>query len=149
MSAAPAAVEITGLSKTFPGQRALRDVSLTVVHGEVHGLLGENGSGKSTLIKVLSGFHEPDPGASVLVNGVPLSFGSAASSATLGLRFVHQNLGIIPEMTAVENLSLTTTQRRPVRRINRRSEAERTRQAVRAIRGGRPDVDPARCVPIG
>ncbi len=59
------AVEIDHLTKTFPGQRALNDVSLSIQPGEVHGLLGENGSGKSTLIKVLSGFHSPDRGASV------------------------------------------------------------------------------------
>jgi len=93
LSTAPAAVEISGLSKTFPGQRALRDVHLTVQHGEVHGLLGENGSGKSTLIKVLSGFHTPEPGASVVVNGMPLSFGSAASSAALGLRSCTRTSG--------------------------------------------------------
>lgn len=139
-----AAVEISGLSKTFPGQRALRDVALTVDAGEVHGLLGENGSGKSTLIKVLSGFHEPDPGASVLVNGMPLSFGSAASSASLGLRFVHQNLGIIRELTAVENLSLTTTHRLPVRRINRRREVARTRQLFERF-----GVDVPLTVPLG
>lgn len=144
MNGAPAAVEITGLSKTFPGQRALVDVSLTVDHGEVHGLLGENGSGKSTLIKVLSGFHEPDSGASVLVNGMPLSFGSAASAASLGLRFVHQNLGIINEMTAVENLSLTTTQRRPVQRVNRRREVDRTRHIFERF-----GVDVPLSVPLG
>jgi ribose transport system ATP-binding protein len=144
LSAAPAAVDIAGLSKTFPGQRALRDVSLTVDHGEVHGLLGENGSGKSTLIKVLSGFHEPDPGADVLVNGMPLSFGSAASSSALGLRFVHQNLGIIPEMTAVENLSITTAHRNPVRRINRRRELERTTRLFERF-----GVDVPTSVPLG
>lgn len=144
MNDARAAVEITGLSKTFPGQRALLDVSLTIAHGEVHGLLGENGSGKSTLIKVLSGFHEPDPGASVLVNGMPLSFGSAASAASLGLRFVHQNLGIIHEMTAVENLSLTTTQRHPVQRVNRRHEVERTRRLFERF-----GVDVPLSVPLG
>lgn len=108
-SAPPAsapAVEVVSLTKTFPGQRALSDVTLQMRRGEVHGLLGENGSGKSTLIKVLSGYHLPDPGGSVRVNGVPLTFGAPAESMRLGLRFVHQNLGIIPQMTAVENVAL-------------------------------------------
>ena len=56
-------LQIEHLSKTFPGQAALVDVSLTVEHGEVDALVGQNGSGKSTLIKVLAGYHQPDPGA--------------------------------------------------------------------------------------
>ena len=56
-------LRIEHLSKTFPGQVALNDVDLDVAAGEVHALVGQNGSGKSTLIKVLAGYHQPDPGA--------------------------------------------------------------------------------------
>ena len=56
-------IQIEHLSKTFPGQRALKDVSFEIGHAEIHALVGENGSGKSTLIKTLSGFHDPDPGS--------------------------------------------------------------------------------------
>ncbi len=63
------ALRIENLSKNFGGVRALDAVSLTVARGEVHGLLGQNGSGKSTLIKILSGFHEPDPGARLWIDG--------------------------------------------------------------------------------
>jgi ribose transport system ATP-binding protein len=144
-SAAPPAVGIDGLSKTFPGQRALVDVSMDVARGEVHGLLGENGSGKSTLIKVLSGFHTPDTGAAVNVNGRPLTFGSAASAAALGMRFVHQNLGIIPEMSATENLMLSTGGARNWGRpIRRRDEAIRTRRLF-----DRFGVDVPLDVPLG
>ena len=66
-------LQITGLAKTFGGVRALQGVDLTVKAGEIHGLLGENGSGKSTLIKVLAGFHAPDPGAHLEVNGEQVS----------------------------------------------------------------------------
>src|SRR5215813_7231064 len=66
-------VELRNLSKTFGGEQALKRVDLTVMPGEVHGLLGENGSGKSTLIKILNGFHAPDPGGSLKVNGEPVS----------------------------------------------------------------------------
>ena len=68
------ALKIESLSKTFGANTVLRDVRLDLMPGEIHGLLGENGSGKSTLIKVLSGYHEPDPGASVLLWGKPLLF---------------------------------------------------------------------------
>lgn len=131
MSEAPGAdiaVRITNLSKTFPGQRALDGVNLEIRRGEVHGLLGENGSGKSTLIKVLSGLHTPDAGSRVEIHGTPLSFGSAGDSARLGLRFVHQNLGIIDQMTAVENVALSSGYEvRPGFPIRLRAQAARVR----------------------
>src|SRR5581483_10823880 len=101
-------VAIDLLSKTFPGQRALIDVSFEIGRAEIHALVGENGSGKSTLIKILSGFHEPDPGGTVNVNGEPLQFGSAADSRRLGLQFVHQALGLIEELTGAENIGLVS-----------------------------------------
>ena len=122
------AVRITDLSKTFPGQRALDRVSMEIAASEVHGLLGENGSGKSTLIKVLSGYHHPDGGSRVEVHGQPLSFGSAASSSRLGLRFVHQDLAVIDQMSAVENIALSSGfDVRPGHPIRLRQQAERVR----------------------
>lgn len=78
---------------------------MTVGRQEVHALVGENGSGKSTLIKVLAGFHEADPGATIEVDGVALG---TASSWDLGLRFVHQDLGLIGELSAAENVGLAS-----------------------------------------
>jgi ribose transport system ATP-binding protein len=103
--AAAATLRLDHLSKTFGGARALDDVSLSVGGGEVHGLLGQNGSGKSTLIKVLSGFHAPDPGAQLWIGGaeVPLPL-PAGEFRRLGIAFVHQHLGLIPSMTVLENL---------------------------------------------
>ena len=106
-SGTPPALELLRLSKTFGGQKALDEVSLTIQPGEVHGLLGTNGSGKSTLIKVLSGFHDPDPGSRLLVGGyevpLPLQPGKAGK---IGLSFVHQHLGLIPSLSVVENMML-------------------------------------------
>ena len=79
-AAEPPLVSIERLSKTFPGQRALADVSFDIGRREIHALVGENGSGKSTLIKILAGFHLPDPGGRVEVDGKPLEFGSSASA---------------------------------------------------------------------
>jgi ribose transport system ATP-binding protein len=101
----PPALHFRNLSKTFGGQRALDGVSLQVERGEVHGLLGQNGSGKSTLIKILAGFHEPDPGSELAIDGqeVPLPL-APGRFRELKISFVHQNLGLIPALTVVENL---------------------------------------------
>lgn len=100
------ALEVLGVSKSFAGSLALSALDLDVPAGCVLALVGENGSGKSTFIKVLSGFHVPDPGGRVLVGGQPLTFGSSDSSHTLGCRFVHQDLGLIPDLSVLDNMSL-------------------------------------------
>ena len=103
-----AALSIAHLSKRFGGAIALDDVSLHVAPGEVHGLLGSNGSGKSTLIKVLAGFHAPEPGADIRLFGrqVPLPVNGRQIHA-MGLAFVHQHLGLIPALSVTENLYLS------------------------------------------
>ena len=98
-------LEADGLQKSFAGRTVLHPFRLTIGSGEIHALLGQNGSGKSTLIKVLSGLHEPDFPAVCLVGGRQLTFGVPSSSHDLGLRFVHQELGLIATETVVDNLS--------------------------------------------
>ena len=100
-------LEVANLSKTFGGTRALAGLSLEVQAGEVRAVLGENGSGKSTLIKILAGFHHPDPGGSVYVAGTAMPFGNSAASLGLGLRFVHQNLALVDNLSIEDNLALT------------------------------------------
>ncbi|MGW6795719.1 sugar ABC transporter ATP-binding protein [Streptomyces chartreusis] len=95
------------MSKTFSGVRVLRDVSLDIAPGEVHALLGQNGCGKSTLIKCLAGVHRPDAGSIAHVNGRTLPHSYTPSEAHhLGLAFVHQDLGLVNDMTVAENLAL-------------------------------------------
>lgn len=84
----------------------MSDLDLVVSPGEVHALVGENGSGKSTVIKVLAGYHRPDPGGEVEIDGKPMPFGSAQDSHVMGCRFVHQDLALVSALSIVDNLYL-------------------------------------------
>jgi ribose transport system ATP-binding protein len=143
MASTPA-LRVENLSKRFGGAHALDRVTLEVRAGEVHGLLGENGSGKSTLIKILAGFHAPEPGARLFVHGtevkLPLSPGAFTE---LGLRFVHQDLGLIPSLTVVENLRLNELSTNWSWRLSWRSERRRA-EAIFASQG--VNLDPTRVV---
>ena len=137
MEGARPRLELRGLSKSFGGTRALRGVDLSVLPGEVHGLLGENGSGKSTLIKVLAGFHEPDEGE-LLIDGeevrLPLAPGRFRE---LGMAFVHQDLGLVESLSVLENLRVAEIAasrsrfRIPWRRERRRARETFERYGVR------------------
>ncbi len=96
---------VNNLSKSFSGPRVLDDVSLSIEPGEVRALVGQNGSGKSTLIKILAGFHTPDSGTAE-VDGQSLHFGVGSVSHALGLRFVHQDLGLVDNLDTADNLAL-------------------------------------------
>jgi ribose transport system ATP-binding protein len=140
VSAATAKLEIGNLGKSFAGLPALIGLDLEIQAGEVHALIGENGSGKSTLIKILSGYHRPDPGGFVRIGGRPLRFGSPASSASLGLRFVHQDLGLIEAASIVDNLCIAAGY--PTRWATiRRREARRRAKADLALVGIEAEPD--------
>ncbi|MEV0590494.1 sugar ABC transporter ATP-binding protein [Nonomuraea cavernae] len=98
------ALEVNGCSKTFPGVRALTDVSIAVDAGEVRGLVGQNGAGKSTLIKVISGAEHADSGT-VSVNGQLLAPGVAAHRDA-GIAVIYQDPGVVPALSACENVFL-------------------------------------------
>jgi ribose transport system ATP-binding protein len=124
-------LRIEGLTKTFPGTRALDDVSIECRRGQVLALLGHNGSGKSTLIKVLAGFHQPDPGARAWIDDAELDLGDSEAATALGLRFVHQDLGLIPELNAVDNVALTIGYSRRAGRIDQGEQIARTDALLR------------------
>jgi ribose transport system ATP-binding protein len=121
---------VKNLSKSFGGPLVLDDVSLTIEPGEIRALVGQNGSGKSTLIKILAGFHDPD-GGYVEVDGTPLSFGVGAASDALGLRFVHQDLGLVDMLDTTDNLALGQGyQNYSAGRIRWRAERKAARKAL-------------------
>jgi ABC-type sugar transport system ATPase subunit len=118
-------VTVKGLSKTFPGLRALEDVDVHVDAGEIVALVGQNGSGKSTLVKVLTGVYEPDPGAEIAVGAA--GFGGPADL----VHVIHQDLGLVPQLNAVENLDLVRRHgTRSLAPIARRDEAEHARRLL-------------------
>lgn len=97
-------LEATGIKKRYGGTLALDSAGISVLSGEVHGLLGQNGSGKSTLIKILAGVVTPEEGELAIL-GERLTFPLALGEAhRRGLRFVHQNLGLVPSLSVAENL---------------------------------------------
>jgi rhamnose transport system ATP-binding protein len=98
-------VETRDLSKRFGGAQALREVSVSIVRGSIHGLVGENGAGKSTLGKVIAGVHSPDHGE-LLVDGEPVSFRSPRDALARGLTTIAQEISLVPSRTVIENVYL-------------------------------------------
>ncbi len=96
-------VRMTGIEKTFVGVRALKGVDLDIHAGEVHVVLGENGAGKSTLMKVLSGIHAPTAGT-IEIDGKAFSQLTPADAAQAGISIIYQELSVINELSALENL---------------------------------------------
>src|SRR6516162_2280766 len=127
----PSLLEIRGLSKRFPGVRALEGVDLTVRGGEVHALMGENGAGKSTLIKVLTGVHHRD-GGSIRLGGVPIEPRTPKQAEALGISTVYQEVNLIPQLSVAENICLG---RQPTRFgvVQWRAMARRAEQALARV----------------
>jgi ribose transport system ATP-binding protein len=144
---------VRNLSMTFGGQRALDNISLSIRRGEVHGLVGQNGCGKSTLIKILAGYHHPDPGGELEIDGRPVKLPVKTGSASqLGLSFVHQDLGLLPSLTVVENFRAWKLSTSPDWFVRWDKERKRTEEAFarfglsldpRAIVGDLPAVQRA------
>ena len=98
-------ISLRGITKAFPGVIANDDVSLDIVSGQVHCLLGENGAGKSTLISILAGLQRPDSGT-VSIGGVPVDISSPKVAVDFGIGVVHQHSTLVPAFTVLENLML-------------------------------------------
>ncbi len=132
-------IEMRGISKSFPGVRALHNVSFACAAGEVHALVGENGAGKSTLIKILSGVYRPDGGA-VVLNGSEVHFRHPLDSLRAGISVIYQEFSLLPERTVAQNIFLG---REPSRSglIDNRAMREETRRVL-ALFGGRHHIEP-------
>src|SRR3954447_26497414 len=100
-----ATIELAHIAKRYAGVAALTDVSLRVLPGEVHAVLGENGAGKSTLMKIATGTAQPDEGT-ITVRGELVAALNPRSAAALGIAIVHQHPAVLPDLTVQENLQV-------------------------------------------
>ena len=130
-------VEMTDISISFPGVKALDAVSFRMFPGEVHSLMGENGAGKSTLIKALTGVYPIDTGT-ILLGGTSVQFHTTAQAQDAGISTVYQEVNLLPNLSVAENIMLGREPRRfggiDVRRMKG--------QAAEVLAGLGLDVDP-------
>lgn len=98
-------LELNGISKSFPGVKALKNVSFTLYPNEIVGLSGENGAGKSTLIKILGGVYQPDEGT-VSLDGKHIKIHNTNAAIEMGISIIYQELSLVPELSVAENLFL-------------------------------------------
>jgi ABC-type sugar transport system ATPase subunit len=132
-------LDVRGISKTFPGQRALIDADLQVGRGEIVGLAGANGSGKSTLVKILAGYHHPDGGGEIHAFGERV-FPDGPPGWRRRCHFIHQDLGLVLSLSAAENLALGSGYETGTGgRISWRRQRAVARKAIRRF-GGTFDV---------
>ncbi|WP_055549019.1 sugar ABC transporter ATP-binding protein [Streptomyces sp. NBRC 110028] len=129
---------MSGITKSFPGVRALDGVDLDVQAGEVHCLLGQNGAGKSTLIKVLAGAHQPD-GGEIVWQGAPVVLKSPVAAMRLGIATIYQELDLVEGLSVAENIFLG---HEPATAGFVRSRAARATAAELLARLGHPEIDP-------
>ncbi|SMY06312.1 sugar ABC transporter ATP-binding protein [Flavimaricola marinus] len=136
MAEATARLRLEGIQKSFPGIKALDDVSFSVMPGEVHGLLGENGAGKSTMLNILSAVFAANAGR-ILIDGTPVNLTDPKSARAAGIAMIHQELQLIPALTVAQNIFLG----RPLSKaggllVDRRAQEARARAIL-------ADLDPA------
>ena len=99
-------LELIGLSKSFAATQALKDMSLAVLPGEVHAIVGENGAGKSTLIKIMTGVHQPDTGT-IAVEGRPVTLRSTQDAQEAGIAAIYQEPMVFPDLDVAENIFIS------------------------------------------
>ncbi|MEU1710356.1 sugar ABC transporter ATP-binding protein [Streptomyces sp. NPDC005706] len=136
-------LSMTGITKSFPGVRALDGVDLDVQAGEVHCLLGQNGAGKSTLIKVLAGAHQPD-GGTIHWRGEPVTLRSPIAAMRLGIATIYQELDLVEHMSVAENVHLGHEPTAAGFVV--RGKTARTSTSALLGRLGHPEIDPGRLV---
>ena len=137
-SASELILEVQGVSKSFPGVKALDQVSFDLRKGEVHALVGENGAGKSTLMKILSGVHQPDAGA-IRYKGSEVRFYDSTQARDAGIGIIYQELNLIPHLSVAANIFIG---REPLTRFGTLDERKMNRDAVAILERLNLRIDP-------
>jgi ribose transport system ATP-binding protein len=135
MTAKTPVLRLDSIVKTFPGVRALDGVSLTILPGEVHALMGENGAGKSTLMKVLGGIHQPDEGR-IIVGEQPVVMSGPLEAKAKGIVFIHQELSLAEELSVAENIYLGELPRKRFGLVDRAELDARTNRILDRLKVG-------------
>ncbi|MFH9706854.1 sugar ABC transporter ATP-binding protein [Streptomyces luteogriseus] len=143
MAPEPPLLSMSGITKSFPGVRALDGVDLDVQAGEVHCLLGQNGAGKSTLIKVLAGAHQPDTGT-IRWRGEEVTLRSPIAAMRLGIATIYQELDLVEHLSVAENVHLGHEPTAAGFVV--RGKAAKASTAALLKRLGHAEIDPARLV---
>ena len=131
-------LEAKGISKAFPGVKALDGVQLSVRRGCLHALLGENGAGKSTLMNILAGVFPPDTGQ-LLLEGQPVSFRNPRAARDAGIAMIFQELNLIPHLSVAQNIFLG---REPLTRAGLIDDARMNREAAGWLQRLKLEVSP-------
>ncbi|WP_299694729.1 sugar ABC transporter ATP-binding protein [uncultured Tateyamaria sp.] len=135
----PAVLALDGITKTFPGVKALSDVSLALYPGKVTALVGENGAGKSTVVKILTGIYQPDGGA-ILMDGQRAAFPAPQAAARSGVTAIHQETVLFDELSVAENIFLGHAPRGAFGLIDRKAMVAQARGILDGI-GAQIDPD--------
>jgi ribose transport system ATP-binding protein len=126
-------LEMSGITKHFPGVLALDKAHLSVEAGECHALVGENGAGKSTLVKILSGAYRADSGL-IMLDGETKQIDSPITARRLGITMIHQELNLLPELTVAENIFLGhEVVRGPLGWLDKRAMEKRSEQLLESL----------------
>lgn len=126
-------ISMTNISKTFPGVKALDEISLAIRKGEVHALVGENGAGKSTLIKILSGIHQPDAGGCIIIDGEECLELTPITVLRKGIVVIYQDFSLFPNLTVAENISISMNIEQNKKRVDWKATRSAAKAAIKQL----------------